>query len=207
MDYQTELTEEQKNAFAAVNARLGLGPTEYTARLSENELSSLPATRIMSSSADESHFPPHYIAVGSIAEMRKIAGFSEEYVDSGQEEPDYPDPPSQDEMHLAEGYSANISSKLSDDLRNRIRRAAEAYVVGNPAKVKGYESLINATLFPGRIAVFTDGILEVPANTTHIIKGPDPVILNYEAIIVGENATISVQSGAEITTQIFIQQQ
>jgi hypothetical protein len=138
--------------------------------------------------------------------MRKMSGFPDEYEDSGQEEPDYPDPPSKGEMNLADGYAANISSSLSDDLRDRIRRAAECYVMGNPEKVKDYESLINATLFPGRIAVFTGDILDVPANTTHVIGGKEPVKLNFEKIIVGDNATISVQTGADITTQIFIQQ-
>lgn len=202
----SDLTEKQKAAFAAVNARVGLGPTEYTAKLSEEELASLSDTRIMSSNADESHFPPHLVPVGSIAEMRKIAGFPEEYEDCGQQEPDYPDPPSKGEMNLVDGSSANISSSLSDDLRDRIRRAAEGYVMGNPAKVKDYEALINATLFPGRIAVFTGDILDVPANTTHVIGGNDPVFLNYEKIIVGDNATIRVETGHDITTQIFVQQ-
>jgi hypothetical protein len=202
----SDLTEKQKAAFAAVNARVGLGPTEYTAKLSENELAALPDTRIMSSNADDSHFPPHYIPVGSIAEMRQIAGFPEEYADTGQTEPDYPNPPSKDEMNLADGTKTNISALLSDDLRDRINRAAEGYVMGNPAKVKDYEALINATLFPGRIAVFTGDILDVPAGTTHVIGGDDPVVLNYEKIIVGDNATIRVETGHDITTQIFVQQ-
>ena len=57
------LTKEQKASFAAKNALVGLGPTEYTAQLSEEKLASLPATLVFSSNADESHFPPHYVAI------------------------------------------------------------------------------------------------------------------------------------------------
>lgn len=201
------LTEEQRAKFAAKNALLGLGPNEYTVQFSEENIASLPKELVFSSNADESHFLPHYVPVASIAEMRRIAGFAEEYEDKGQQEPDYPAAPSGEELDLANSDSANISGTLGAELRDRIRRAAEAYVAGDPAKVKDYEPLINATMFPGRAAVFTGEVLEVPANTTYVVKGADPVILHFEKIIVGDNGTIRVETSADITTYTFVQQQ
>lgn len=202
MDY---LTEEQKASFAATNALVGLGPEEFTEQISERDADAPLTTRIMSGNSDESHYPPHYVAVGSIAELRKIAGFPEEHVDTGQDEPDYPAPLGEKEADLINN-SMDLKSAVDDDLQQRITKAAEAYVMGNPEKVREYESLINATQFPGQVAVFAGDTLDVPADTTHVIGGSDPVVLNYAKIIVGENATISIQTNATISAQVFIQQ-
>jgi hypothetical protein len=203
MDY---LNDEQKALFAANNSLVGLGPTEFTAQLSDEELAALPSTRIMSNNPDESHFPVYQISVASIAEMRKIAGFPEEYVDTGGEQPDYPPPPTAEEISLVTGYSSGLKLQINEDLKHRIEKAAQAYVMGNPDRVREYEPLINAALFPGQVTVFTGDTLGVPADALHIIKGDNPTFLNYGKITVGKNASISIQKEVTVNAQVFIQE-
>lgn len=211
MDY---LTEEQKASFASTNALLGLGPTDLTAEPAKAGRRSLVAEgpSIMSSNADESHFTPHLVEVGSIADLRRIAGFDEQNTFSrggGGDEPYYPPPPSEEELQqvtAGRGLADGLKFQPDDDLQQRIQQAANAYVMGDPEKVAEYEPLINAAMFPGQVAAFVGDTLEIPAGATHVISGSDPVVLNYAQIIVGEGATIVVQTEAMINSQIFVQQ-
>jgi hypothetical protein len=212
MDY---LTEEQKASFAATNALLGLGPTDLTAEPALSGRSSLSeeSTMIMSSNADESHFTPHLVEVGSIADLRALAGLPEQNTMSrggDTNEPYYPPPPTEEELQQvtgARGVASDLKFQPEDeDLQQRIAQAANAYVMGDPQKVAEYEPLINAAMFPGQVAAFTGDTLEIPAGATHVISGSDPVVLNYGQIIVGEGATIVVQTETMINSQIFIQQ-
>jgi hypothetical protein len=205
MDY---LTDEQRAAFEANNALVGLGPAEFTAPPPQQRGSlAPPSRRLMSHDPEESNFTPHLVEVGSIADLRRIAGFPEEHVGAAAE-PHYPDPPSEQELQLVSGNNLTSQKFQTDDedLQQRIMQAANAYVMGDPSKVKEYEPLINAAMFPGQVAAFAGDTLEIPANTVHVIGGDNPVYLNYGQIIVGEGATISIETYATINTQIFVQE-
>ena len=201
------LTEEQNNLFAETNSRFGLGPNEYTAELTPAELAELPLTRIMSSTG-ETHFPPHIISIGSVEEMRKIVGFTDEYIPPKEgSQPDYPVSPMQeeiDEILITIGHQKK--PQISEDLMELIKTATMAYVTGDPSLVKAFVPLINATQFPGRAAVFTGEKLEIPKGATHIITGDDPVVLNYGHIIVAQGATMKVKTGVFINSQMFTQE-
>jgi hypothetical protein len=198
------LSREQNERFAEVNARLGLAPDEFTAELPAGELAALPRTRIMSSTGD-SHFPRHVISVGSGEEMRKLVGLGEKFVPpTAGTEPDYPVAPSREEVDRILGALRNHTKpQIAYELKERIKQAAIAYVVGNPAKVAPFVPLINALLYPVRAAVFTGQRLELPSGASHIITGDDPVILNYGEISVAQGATIKVKSRTFISSQVF----
>lgn len=205
MDY---LTDEQRAAFEANNALIGLGPADFTPTPPQQRRGLAPPSRqVMSHDPAESDFTPHLVEVGSIADLRRIAGFPEEHV-GGADEPHYPDPPSAQELQLVNSNSLTSQKFQTDDedLQQRIMQAANAYVMGDPEKVKEYEPLINAAMFPGQLAAFTGDTLEIPANTVRVIGGDNPVFLNFGQIIVGEGATISIETYATINTQIFVQQ-
>jgi hypothetical protein len=198
------LTREQNERFAEVNARLGLGPDEFTADLPPDELSGLPHTRIMSSTGD-SHFPRVVIPVGSIDEMRKLVGLGGNFVaPKVGTEPDYPVAPSQAEIdQILSAVRNNAKPQIGYELKQRIEQAAIAYVLGNPDNVAPFVPLINALLYPGRVAVFTGQKLELPRGASHIITGDDPVVLNYGQISVAQGATIKVKSTTFISSQVF----
>jgi hypothetical protein len=200
------LTAKQKATFAAVNARLGLGPEEFTAALSPGALAALPPVRRMSSK-DDSDFPPRIISVGSIEEMRKLVGHDEFVPPQQGSEPDYPVAPPQAEIdRILNALHSNAKSEISPELIAAIDQAAIAYVCGNPDKVAAFVPLINAAKFPGRAAVFTGDKLEVPGGATHMITGDDPVVLNYGQITVAHGATIKIKTSTFISSQVFTQE-
>src|SRR5687767_8950649 len=107
MDY---LTEEQKASFAATNALLGLGPNDLTAEpaLAGRRSLRTESMNIMSSNAEESHFTPHLVEVGSIADLRALAGLPEQNTfgrggGDSENEPYYPPPPSEEELQQVSG--------------------------------------------------------------------------------------------------------
>jgi hypothetical protein len=202
------LTDEQNERFATINARLGLGPTEFTAQLPVGKFVALPSVRTMSSTK-HSDFPVQYIGIGSVEEMRTMVGVANEIVISHTgSEPDYPVAPSQAEIErILHAIGSGMNPQISPELMERIKQALLVYVVGDPARVTAFVPLINATQFPGRAAVFTGDILEVPAGTTHEITGEDPVVLNYGKIIVGPGASIKVRTATFINSQICLQEQ
>lgn len=201
------LSREQNERFAEVNARLGLGPDEFTVELTPGELTALPPLRIMSSTGD-SHFPRHVISIGSVEEMRKLVGFGAKFAPpKAGTEPDYPVAPPQAEIdQILNALHTNAKAQISHELMERIEQAAIAYVVGDPGKVAAFVPLINATLYPGRAAVFTGEKLDVPNGSSHLIAGDDPVVLNFGQITVAGGGSIKVKSRTFISAQVFTQE-
>lgn len=210
MDY---LTQEQRDSFAATNALLGLGSEDFTAEPVQNDnfLSDNQNVSVMSSDSDESTFTPHYVQVGSIAELRKIAGLPEPTTSgfsAGKDDDNiyYPPPPSEADLQQLDNQSLIGGLKFQpadDDLRQRITQAAQAFVMGDPEKVSGYEPLINAAMYPGQVVAFTGDTLKVPDGGTLLITGKDPIVLNFGQIVIGDGAKIVIQTDTMINSQIF----
>jgi hypothetical protein len=197
------LSREQNERFAEVNARLGLGPDEFTAELPPGDLAALPPVRMMSSTGD-SHFPRIFVSIGSIEEMRKLLGHGEFVPPTEGTEPVYPVAPPQAEIdQILNAIRNNAKPQVSHELKERIEQAAIAYAVGDPDKVAAFVPLINALLYPGRVAAFTGQKLELPGGASHVIAGDDPVVLNYGQISVAAGATIKVNARTFISSQIF----
>ena len=199
------LSVEQSQNFAVANQQLGLGPAEFSAQLSAAELAALPQTRVMASTG-KSDFPSHVISIGSIQELRALVGNNDaSFVKPllGQE-PHYPEPLTEAELAGFKGLTANsLKPEVSPELAERITKAAEAYVMGDPAKVESYVEVINALKFPGRAAVFTGDTLEIPAGATHVLKGDDPVLLNYGHINIAPGGSLRIETEFFINTQML----
>jgi hypothetical protein len=198
------LNSEQNARFAEVNARCGLGPDEFTAKLADSELAALPKTRVMASTG-HSDFPPYILPIGSVEDMRKLVGLAGAFVPPKVgSEPDYPPPPTIEEVEsFLNATQGGVKPLISHGFKERIEKAAIAYVVGDPEKVKGYEPMINSLLYPGRVAVFSGETLDVPSGSDHVLTGDDPVMLNYGKITVAKGGTIKVKSRAFISAQLF----
>jgi hypothetical protein len=100
---------------------------------------------------------------------------------------------------------AELLAMMDKSFSENIQKASSAFVLGDSRKVKEYEDLINAIMFPGEVAVFGGDNLIVPDGQTHTITGPDPVKLTYGEISVGVGSQILVETDANITSQNFIQ--
>ena len=196
-----ELTNEQKANFAKVNASFGLDPHEYT-----HTKEDVPSGNVVfSSDPIESDVKPHIVPVANIREMRKLLNPNDDINEETIEHPKEMHP-----EHLGLVKKAlnkkELHASLTPELKDNLRKAAVAHVLGDPERVKSYEDTINALNFPGKVAVFASSDLNVPAGTTHTITGDSPVVLNYQKITVGAGAEIRVEVDANITSQIFVQQ-
>lgn len=204
------LSTEQQNAFQAEMKRMGLDPSALN---HEGTLvtGATPGPTILSSDPNVSHVPPTLIQVNSIAHLNELRGRpDEDYTVRGFSDKSIPYPP---EMPTEKTALMNTSEdlctlreQLTPEDHINIRRAAEAFIMGNSEKVKSYEPIINATMFPQQMAVFAGLSIVVSAQNPLIIEGPGPVTLNYASITVEAGGQIIIKTAADITTQTFTQQ-
>ena len=202
------LTKEQREAFAKINALLGLGPDEVTYSFSAEHGESQPHNLVFSSDPAESHVPPHFIPVGSIAELRKVAGYDDIHPKleaRKEDEVHYPGQIAAHELALLDSQAKSMKPSVSPDLYKRIEKAATAYVMLDPERVREYEPLINATLFPGKVAAFVAANLDVPPGQTITLTGPDGTVFNYGAVTVGAGGSIAVDVHCTFNCQTFTQ--
>ncbi|MEL7114143.1 MAG: hypothetical protein AAGP08_00900 [Pseudomonadota bacterium] len=202
------LSEEQRSEFAKINARLGLGPEEFTVDADEEMNVRLPetdSTEIRMSSSGGSDFTPHIMPVASIEDLRHII-----------------DPPTFG--HLVEGETPKIPAPIEEvmsaealtnvshlelrphitpELLEHIKEAATVFAFGDAAAVETYTTLINAALYPGKLAAFTGPKLVVPPGKKLVITGEDPVMLNFGEITMSEGAELVVHTQFSINCQKF----
>jgi hypothetical protein len=195
------LTESQAKAFADVNKRLGMGPTETT--FSQEDSKSSGGATHFSSDPLSSHIPPKIVPVASIAELNKLVGIADTNDDSHVEYP-----VSLPKAHLAVFNSAKSTeefhSSVTHEMHANIHKAATAYVLGNSKKVHEYEPLINARMFPGKVAVFVAQNITVTAESPLIIKPGDPQLHNYGIVTIKPGGYIRVEEHATFNVQQFI---
>lgn len=198
------LTDEQRANFAAINARLGLGPEEYTCQETADLIAASGTADVinMHTTGDLSHFKPHMIPVGSVEDMRKIVGTQPDQKSVEGSGPDVPPPPSQIELNALKAVTpGRLKAEVPAELMRRVIQAATVYVLGNDRLVQEYTDLINALLYPGRIAVYTGHTLTVPAGGTLHIGGDEPAFLNFGQLVTGDGATIRVTTQFAINFQ------
>jgi hypothetical protein len=100
----------------------------------------------------------------------------------------------------------DLEYRLNADELSDVHKAARAYVLGHSEKVQSHEEVINAMLFPTRVAVFAGDGIVVTKDNPLIITGSQPVVLNYSSITVEDGGQIIVQVTAQINAQTFTQQ-
>ncbi|NIG56666.1 hypothetical protein [Chitinophaga sp. Cy-1792] len=197
------LTQAQKENYALVNSRLGLAPDAHLQLSSKiKAIQQEKKDLVFSSDPLESDVPPIHVSVGSIAEFKKMVGRPDGNDDYDIE---YPGPLSVNHRDLLASVhsKAELLQKMDEQLYDKMRQAAHAYVMGDSRRVAEYEPLINSLMFPGRIAVFTGEDLDIPAGETYTIKGEDPVVFNFEEINEGRGATLVITTMTSLHTQYF----
>jgi len=198
-----KLSEEEEAAFARINEKLGLGPDELTFTQADLDAKG-KGPIILSSDPLESTIPPKAVAVASIADFRNKVYFD----DPDDAHVDYPGAPAPKLLSLVKSAKSRRELKeefTQDDIIN-LRKAATAYLLGKPEKVKDYEALINAFYFPGKIAVFTAGDITITKDNPLIINSGDPPVLNFKTMTIKPGGYIAVHEDSTINTQQFIKE-
>lgn len=192
-----------RDNFRQVNSKLGI--TEAQIKASYESLKKAQKHKkdgeglLFSSDPLESDVAPISLGVASIQQFKALVGIPD---GENDEAIYYPPPPTPAELALfKESKSlAELRSRMPEGFVNKVKQAAEAYVMGNSKKVQEYTDLINHLSFPGQLAVFTGGPLVVPANTIYTVSGNDPVVWTYDTITVGEGGQIQVQTQLNSTS-------
>ncbi len=171
-----DLTDEEKQTYAAVNRRFGIDDLESTYNPEDYKGDTLT----FSADPGQSDVPPRIITVQTIADLKTLIGNPAERDDS---DIDYPADPA---------YST------ADQIKANLSKAASAYVLGNPEKVMAYEHFINAEMFPMSVAYFaatTTFVIDKPI----IVTGPGPVAWNHPAIVFKSGGNITADADFTIT--------
>lgn len=207
------LTPAQQGRFLKINERLGITADAIArqkellqaAQSGQRNAQSGKQELVFSSDPIESHVPPIYVSVGSIADAKRLVGVDD---DSDDAHVAYPQafPQQYADVFRTAKSKGEVFGKVYPEFFVQLEKAAHAYVMGNSRKVQEYEDAINAVLFPGRIAVFTGDDLIIPQDGIFRIKGPDPIYLNYQSIITGSDAEIWITTKAILNTQNFTAQ-
>jgi len=204
------LNDEQKAGFRANMQRLGLkedalshdGVLDTGARSGPTILSTNPA---------DSHIAPTLIPVQNIVEFAQLFGVP----DSHYTEKNYSDraiaypPPVPAERHAMLSRAADpleLRNQMSAEELKNLKMASEAYVLGNSEKVKSYEPLLNASLFPGHVAAFALDTIVVKPGSPLVLTSDDPnktMVVCAASITVQPGGQIQVNCKAEIHTQTF----
>ncbi|WDF57253.1 hypothetical protein [Mucilaginibacter sp. KACC 22063] len=183
------LTDSHREAFNKIAARLGFQPGETTINQSHPALSRELFTFGADDTAD---IGGKVIPVSSIADLKTLIGLPDHPEDSHV---DYP-------QTLAKELAPN-----SDDLRNSIKTAAVAYLIGDPKKVADYEDLINHSLFPGKVLAFNADDLTVADGQTVVLgTSGETEVYNFGTITVAPTGTIRVVGNTSVNCQVFTQQ-
>lgn len=199
------LSPEQREAFAKINALLGLGPDECTYRIQEG---AQPQKLILSSEPEHSNVPPYFVPIGSIAELRKVAGYEDIHPKTGYREADeihYPESLSESHKALLDSQPNGMKPIVSPELKRMIEKAAIAFVMLDPERVREYEPLINAVMFPGKVAAFVAEDLEVQTGQTVELTGNSGTVFNYGTVTVHPGGSIIVAVDCTFNCQIFTQ--
>lgn len=190
------LQDHHKKNFMEVNKRLGLSPDGHMLKAShaafENDRPFFDAGQA------SSHIVSKSIEVASIAELKRLLGLPN---DRGDDHVDYPD-----SLDTFKSTSPESLTGISNEMKGQITKAATAYVLGNPEKVKEYEDLINTHLFPGKALVFSIEDLYIRSGQTIILgRSGENEIYNVGTITVEKGGEIRVEGNTSLHCQIFTQ--
>ncbi len=190
----SNLQDHHKKKFKEVNERLGLASEIEVLKSSISDVLVKKDTIVFGADELSSDIVGKVIPVGSIADLKKLSGI----------------PYDADDSHVI--YPDNFANKLSveegisESMKEEITKAATAYILGNPDKVKHYEDHINAVMFPGKALVFAAEDLYIRNGQTVVLGGSgDPEIYNFGTITIENGGSISVIGNVQLTCQIFTQ--
>jgi hypothetical protein len=195
--------------FHAVQARLGLTPAHlsHTGTLQTKDFG---GHLVISTDGKESRIPTIRVPFNSIAELKHLGGIPDEFYtaegrsDSAIYYPSAPPAPRIASL-LATNDVCDLRYLMSDEEHEVLRHAAVAYMMGNSAKVKAFEPMLNLQFGASSLEVVTAQDLVVNANQLVEIKAPDnrALVLNFGSVTVERGGQLRVLCQTQFNTQIM----
>lgn len=186
------LQDHHKKNFMEVNARLGLETEKQMLKTASDVFAKKDV--VVFGADQSSDIVGKTVSVANIAELKKLSGTP---YDAKDDQVEYPEKPSK--MLKAGG-------DISDRVREDISKAAAAYILGNPDKVRDYEGYINDAMFPGKAILFSVEDLYIKKGQTVVLGASgEPEIYNFGTITVEDGGQLSVVGNVQLTCQIFTQ--
>jgi hypothetical protein len=198
-------TNTLKNNVQLFNQRIGLPPDAHLGlsailKKAQQEKKDL----IFSENQFESDIPMARVSIDSIRHLKSLAGLPD-----GIEDAHIAYPPPLDRGWLQAfgnaGSRLELDAKMDDPFYSNVRKARDAYLLGNSRKVLEYEPIIDSLLFPSVMTVFTGEELNIPAGEVYTIKGDGVFALNFEQITLGKGAEMKITPGTIINAQSITQ--
>ncbi|TKB52741.1 hypothetical protein [Ferrimonas aestuarii] len=200
------LTEEQRARFAEINARIGLGPMEFTTvdTFAKMDHSQVPDLMKMSSTG-ESHFTPHKMSVASIEDMRKILVTPNIQNPSQGEEPPVPPAPEPSVINKLMSVDPSVlKAQIPSDMKKDMSEAAIAYALGNATDeqdVQDWVSIINQHMYPGTLTAYSMETLTVPPGKKLVLSGDEPLFINIGKIVLGAGSELIINTQFSVNSQ------
>ncbi|MCL7986623.1 hypothetical protein M8998_01590 [Sphingobacterium sp. lm-10] len=192
------LEDHHKKNFIEVNERLGLAPDEYMFKMSHGAFEN--DTVVFADDLSNGHIIGKSISVASIAELKRLSGVPNDGED------DHVVYPVKGMLGSSANEAAITKQNITEDMKNEMTKAASAYVLGDPEKVREYEDLINKLMFPGKALVFSAEDLYIKSGQTCVLgKSGDTELYNFGTITIEQGGQIQVVGNTQVTCQIFTQ--
>ncbi|MEN2399370.1 hypothetical protein GKZ90_0006250 [Flavobacterium sp. MC2016-06] len=188
------LQEHHKKNFEEVNERLGLTSENEVLKSLSNDILAKKDTIVFGADEASCDIVGKVIPVPHIAELKRLSGVPSDGDDTHVQYVEKP------------AVKYNSSKNISDSEKEDIAKAATAYILGDPEKVKDYEDAINDTLFPGKAVLFSVENLYVKNGQTVVFGSTgEPEIYNFGTITIEKGGQLSVVGNIQLTCQLFTQ--
>lgn len=169
------MAPDQRTRFQARVEGLGVPLAEAL----NTSISTAGATKpvVLSMDLERTLIPPRIAVVKDIAMLKGQGGVPDAlYASVGlsDKEIKYPLPWDRKYTRMIDkaGSRSELAALLGPALCKQVRQAMDAWMLGNSAKVKDYEAVINALHFPVYAANWTMASICVAANTTLVLTPP-----------------------------------
>lgn len=190
------LSTEQQKQFEAQASRLGFQSGEHTSALGgvNNLRKSSSGVTVLAADPAKTTLPHKLIALGSIDELKKVVGASN---DNNDDHITYPE---------STGIDPNTAKRdLTSDQIHHLKRLAHSYVYGKSHKISEEDkALINNTLFPSAMAAYSEPNYTVKSG--EILRIEAGTVANYGILTVEKGGQILVVGDGSMTCQQFIQE-
>jgi hypothetical protein len=205
----TSFASEEVARFHAVQARLGLTST-HLSHPGVLQTRDFGGRLVISTDAAESHIPTIRVPYATIAELKRLGGIPDEfYTQQGRSDSAIYYPPAPPAPRIASLIATqnvcDLRFHMTDEELATLKYAATAYMMGNSAKVKAFESMLDLQYGDSSLEVVTAQDLVVNANQNVEIRSPDDraIVLNFGSVTVERGGQFRVTCQTQFNTQVM----
>lgn len=203
------LASQEVSRFHAVQARLGLTPAHlsHTGVLQTKDFG---GHLVISTDPAELRIPTIRVPYSTMADLKRLGGIPDEfYTSEGRSDSAIYYPPAPLHARLATLAASNdvciMRHLMTDEELETLNHASVAYMMGNSAKVKAFETMLDLQFGASSLEVVSAQDLVVNANQMVEIRSPDerPIVLNFGTVTVERGGQFQVQCRTQFNTQVM----